>query len=151
MDPEVRHDNPYSRLMALSKMGIVENYSDIKSKTVFVIGIGGVGSTVCEMLTRCGIGKLVIYDYDKVELSNMNRLFYTPAQAGMSKVEAAVQTLQAINPDVSFEFFNHDITLSENYLKLKEKINVEKPELILCCVDNYSARMSINKLCNELD
>jgi ubiquitin-like modifier-activating enzyme 5 len=46
------------------------------------------------MLTRCGIGKLILYDYDKVELANMNRLFYQPHQSGLSKVEAAKYTLQ---------------------------------------------------------
>lgn len=34
--------------------------------TVIIVGMGGVGSVVAEMLTRCGIGKLIIYDYDKV-------------------------------------------------------------------------------------
>jgi len=78
MDSEVWDDNPYSRLMALNKMGVVENFESIRNKCVIVIGVGGVGSTVCEMLTWCGIGKLIMYDYDKVELANMNRLFYTP-------------------------------------------------------------------------
>ena len=38
--------------------------------------MGGVGSVTAEMLTRCGIGKLILFDYDKVELANMNRLFF---------------------------------------------------------------------------
>lgn len=62
--------------MALKRMGVVENYSEIRSFTVLVVGVGGVGSVLCEMLTRCGIGKLIIYDYDKVELANMNRYPY---------------------------------------------------------------------------
>jgi hypothetical protein len=41
-------------------------------------GMGGVGSVAAEMLTRCGIGRLLLYDYDKVELANMNRLFFRP-------------------------------------------------------------------------
>ena len=44
MSEEVKDDNPYSRLMALKKMGIVENYADIKGKTVLIVGIGGIGS-----------------------------------------------------------------------------------------------------------
>jgi malate/lactate dehydrogenase len=40
---------------------------------VAVVGVGGVGSVVAEMLTRCGIGKLLLFDYDRVELANMNR------------------------------------------------------------------------------
>jgi len=73
MSEQVHNDNPYSRLMALKRMGIVENYQNIKTFTVLVVGVGGVGSVLCEMLTRCGIGKIIMYDYDKVELANMNR------------------------------------------------------------------------------
>ena len=51
--------------MALKKMGIVENYAEIKTKTVLIIGVGGIGSVTTEMLTRCGVGKLIFYDYDK--------------------------------------------------------------------------------------
>ena len=58
--------NPYSRLMALKRMGIVNNYERIRQFTVAVVGIGGVGSVTAEMLTRCGIGKLIMFDYDKV-------------------------------------------------------------------------------------
>lgn len=94
MSGEVIDSNPYSRLMALKRMGIVENYENIRNFTVAVVGVGGVGSVTAEMLTRCGIGKLVLFDYDKVELANMNRLFYQPHQAGLSKVEAAKMTLQ---------------------------------------------------------
>ncbi len=62
---------------------------EIKNKSVLIVGVGGIGSVASEMLTRCGIGKLIIYDYDTVELANMNRLFFTPTQVGMSKVQAA--------------------------------------------------------------
>merc|ERR1719479_325675 len=110
MSSEVVDSNPYSRLMALKRMGIVENYEKIREYTVAVVGIGGVGSVTAEMLTRCGIGKLLLYDYDKVELANMNRLFYRPEQSGLSKMDAAVNTLRGINPDVEFEAYNKNIT-----------------------------------------
>jgi ubiquitin-like modifier-activating enzyme 5 len=51
-------------------MGVVENYELIRNFTVIIVGLGGVGSVVAEMLTRCGIGKLILYDYDKVFLIN---------------------------------------------------------------------------------
>jgi len=107
MSSEVVDSNPYSRLMALKRMGIVENYEKIREYTVAVVGVGGVGSVTAEMLTRCGIGKLILFDYDKVELANMNRLFFQPHQAGLSKVEAAARTLEGINPDVVFETHNY--------------------------------------------
>ena len=60
--------NPYSRLMALQTLGVVADYGQIQSKSVLVIGVGGVGSVVAEMLTRCGMGRIILYDYDQVPL-----------------------------------------------------------------------------------
>lgn len=132
-------------------MGIVNNYEDIRKYTVVVVGVGGVGSVTAEMLTRCGIGKvmcyvgqvpvcvtgcylvqtcfslqLILFDYDKVELANMNRLFYQPAQAGLSKVSAASMTLTRINPDVKIETYNTNITLTTQF---DEFFNILKYDL----------------------
>lgn len=149
MSEEVRDDNPYSRLMALKRMGIVENYEEIRSLHVLIIGIGGIGSVAAEMLTRCGIGKLTIYDYDKVELANMNRLFFRPEHTGMSKVEASQKTLQEINPDVEIFPVSENICTVENYEKFLRKVS--EVDLILCCVDNYAARICINRACGEVN
>ncbi|VDO07829.1 unnamed protein product [Rodentolepis nana] len=155
MSSEVVSSNPYSRLMALQKMGIVENYAQIRSKCVAIVGVGGVGSVAAEMLVRCGVGRLILFDYDKVELANMNRLFFQPYQAGLSKVEAAAETLQTINPDVSIEPHNYDITLVDNFdsflSTLKGDTNSKSVDLVLSCVDNFEARMTINRACNELN
>ena len=59
--------------------------------------------------------QLLLFDYDKVELANMNRLFFQPHQAGQSKVEAAAATLRSINPDVEFETHNYNITTMDNF------------------------------------
>lgn len=126
MTTEVKDSNPYSRLMALKRMGVVANYEEIRSFTVLIVGIGGVGSVVAEMLTRCGIGKLIIYDYDKVELANMNRMFYLPSHEGLAKVEAAKKSLNDINPDTEIESFNHNICTIENYNNFKQKIMTGK-------------------------
>lgn len=155
MSAQVVADNPYSRLMALKRMGIVDNYEQIREKTVIIVGVGGVGSVAGEMLTRCGIGKLILFDYDKVELANMNRLFFRPEQSGLSKVSAAVSTLTAINPDVSFESFNYDVTSIDNFDHFlscisKGGLNGSAVDLVLSCVDNFAARNAINAACNEL-
>ena len=71
MSGEVVDSNPYSRLMALQRMGIVTDYERIRDQTIAIVGIGGVGSVAAEMLTRCGVGRLLMYDYDKVRLSLM--------------------------------------------------------------------------------
>lgn len=156
MSSEVVDSNPYSRLMALKRMGIVSDYEKIRTFAIAVVGVGGVGSVTAEMLTRCGIGKLLLFDYDKVELANMNRLFFQPHQAGLSKVEAAEHTLRNINPDVLFEVHNYNITTIENFQHFMDRISnggleEGKPvDLVLSCVDNFEARMAINTACNEL-
>ncbi|XP_044493404.1 ubiquitin-like modifier-activating enzyme 5 [Mangifera indica] len=160
MSAEVVDSNPYSRLMALQRMGIVENYERIREFSVAIVGVGGVGSVSAEMLTRCGIGRLLLYDYDKVELANMNRLFYRPEQVGMTKTDAAVQTLSDINPDVVLESYTLNITTvqgfdtfmsslrNKSFSPSKEGTGVD---LVLSCVDNYEARMAVNQACNELN
>ncbi|KAJ0182824.1 hypothetical protein K1T71_002193 [Dendrolimus kikuchii] len=156
MSSEVVDSNPYSRLMALKRMGIVDNYEKIRELSVAVVGVGGVGSVTAEMLTRCGIGKLILFDYDKVELANMNRLFFQPHQAGLSKVDAAAATLQNINPDVTIDAYNYNITTVENFQKFCDTIKTGSltggpVDVVLSCVDNFEARMAINTACNELD
>lgn len=157
MSAEVVDSNPYSRLMALQRMGIVKDYERIRDKSVAVVGVGGVGSVTADMLTRCGIGKLILFDYDKVELANMNRLFFTPDQAGLSKVEAAARTLQFINPDVEISTRNYDITSVSHFNDFLDTIRTGSldgagpVDLVLSCVDNFQARLAINSACNELN
>lgn len=80
-----------------------------------VIGVGGVGSVYSEMMVRCGVGKLILIDYDRLELSNMNRLFYQPDQIGQYKVDAAKSTLNNINPNVVIEARNLNINNNDDY------------------------------------
>jgi ubiquitin-like modifier-activating enzyme 5 len=109
-----------------------------------------------------------LYDYDTVELANMNRLFYTPDQCGSSKVAAAASTLAAINPDVDVEAHNCDVTTTVSHAHLMRRIATGgigtsggggagdgsgdgSVTLVLSCVDNYAARLAVNMICNELD
>ncbi|KDD71981.1 ThiF family protein, partial [Helicosporidium sp. ATCC 50920] len=156
MSAEVVDSNPYSRLMALQRMGVVEDYESIRSKTVAIVGMGGVGSVAAEMLTRCGIGRLLMYDYDSVELANMNRLFFRPEQCGLTKTEAAAQTLSGINPDVALEPFTMNVTSVSGFEAFKASLchgssQQSRVDLVLSCVDNYEARLSVNQACLELN
>ncbi|OEH79638.1 thif family domain-containing protein [Cyclospora cayetanensis] len=177
MSAEVRADNPYSRLMALQRMGVVQDYKAITKKAVLLVGVGGVGSVAAEMLVRCGVGKLILFDFDCVELSNMNRLFFTPKDVGLTKVEAARRTLAFVNPDVELETHNanickdFDLFLSRilngkgsmaqqqqgeggeaNRSVRSRKLHCpgsHPVDLVLSCVDNYAARITISQACNE--
>lgn len=87
----------------------------------------------------------------------MNRLFFTPDQAGLSKVDAASKTLNFINPDVNILTNNYNITTMDSFSKFLDAIRLGGIEegtpvdLVLCCVDNFEARMAINTACLELN
>ena len=85
----------------------------------------------------------------QVELANMNRLFFRPDQAGMAKTDAAAATLAAINPDVALEPFAMNITTLAGFDAFKASVcdggGRSRVDLVLSCVDNYEARMTINQ------
>ncbi|MEI7816968.1 MAG: sulfur carrier protein ThiS adenylyltransferase ThiF [Desulfuromonadales bacterium] len=78
-------------------------HSRLKSATVGIAGVGGLGSSVAVALARVGIGRIVIADFDVLEPSNLNRQQYFIDQIGRFKVEALVENLQRINPYVTVE------------------------------------------------
>ncbi|HQO49275.1 MAG TPA: sulfur carrier protein ThiS adenylyltransferase ThiF [Bacteroidales bacterium] len=77
----------------------------LNKKTVGIAGCGGLGSNVAASLTRVGIGKLVLADFDNVEPTNLNRQFYFHNQLGMRKVDALTINLRAINPHIELITF----------------------------------------------
>ena len=156
MSQEAQDSNPYSRLMALKTMGVVKNYERVRDFSVAVVGIGGVGVGVVEMLTRCGIGKLVIYDFDTIELANMNKMFYRPEQSGWNKTMACRHYCSELNPDTSFEVHNMNVCAEENRGKFKDTLasgSIDRKEavsMIIGCVDNLEARQLIEQVSEEM-
>jgi tRNA A37 threonylcarbamoyladenosine dehydratase len=76
----------------------------LKSATVAVFGVGGVGGYAVEALARAGVGRLVLVDSDVVSLSNINRqIIATHRTVGMYKTEAMRDRLLEINPDIEIE------------------------------------------------
>ena len=73
----------------------------LENATVAVFGLGGVGGTAAEALTRSGVGRLFLYDADSVKPSNLNRqIIATYKTVGMPKVEAMAERLYSINPEI---------------------------------------------------
>ncbi|HEY3411275.1 MAG TPA: sulfur carrier protein ThiS adenylyltransferase ThiF [Propionicimonas sp.] len=75
----------------------------LASAKVLIAGLGGLGSNIAVMLTRIGIGRLRLVDFDVVELSNLNRQHYFLAHLGMPKTDALRAQLLAINPHLDVE------------------------------------------------
>ena len=86
----------------------------LRSASVGIAGLGGLGSNIAMMLARSGIGRLVIADYDTVELTNIHRQCYPLDSIGMKKTDAVAREINRINPFCKVE--KHDMELNENNL-----------------------------------
>ncbi|MGM0442602.1 MAG: sulfur carrier protein ThiS adenylyltransferase ThiF [Fibrobacterota bacterium] len=78
-----------------------ENYGKIRNTHIGIGGAGGLGSNCAFNLVRAGFRKFTLYDFDFVELSNLNRQFYFADQIGLPKVNALITNLKRITPDLS--------------------------------------------------
>lgn len=84
-------------------------FFELQQATVGIAGLGGLGSNVAVALTRLGPGRLVVVDFDCVEADNLNRQQYFLDQVGMHKVDAMLDNLRRIRPDV--EVVAHKVRL----------------------------------------
>ena len=88
---------------ALGKGLTAEQLEALHKAHVAVVGLGGLGSNIAVALTRLGIGHLYLYDFDKVELSNLNRQYYFIDDIGKYKADALLAHLRQINPYADFQ------------------------------------------------
>ena len=97
-----------------------ENQKRFQNATVAICGLGGLGSGIATVLARAGIGKLVLIDFDQVDLTNLHRQQYRVSQIGMYKTEALANNLRQINPYVELETHTFKITEENTELILHE-------------------------------
>ena len=83
---------------ALAERHGAERQARFENASVAVCGLGGLGSNVAVSLARAGVGHLHLIDFDRVDISNLNRQQYFPDQLGVYKTEALTQTLTRIAP-----------------------------------------------------
>ena len=100
---------------ALAERHGAELQEKLNSASVAVCGLGGLGSNIAIALARAGVGKLHIIDFDKVDISNLNRQQYFPGQLGEPKTEALFDTLKRIAPYCDIK--KDCIKLSEDNIK----------------------------------
>ena len=82
------------------------------SATVAVCGLGGLGSAIAIALARAGIGKLILIDFDRVDITNLHRQQYKTNQIGMNKTDALRSNLEEIAPYMEIE--THTVRLTED-------------------------------------
>lgn len=131
----------YSRHLQLPEIGEA-GQARLCAARVFVVGAGGLGSPALTFLAAAGVGTLVIADYDRIDLSNLQRqtLFRT-GDVGEDKVVAARAALTALNPEVRVETIPWAIDGPE----LEEEI--AKADVVLDASDNFETRFGNNAAC----
>jgi len=82
------------------------------SATVAICGLGGLGSNIAISLARAGIGKLILIDFDKVDITNLHRQQYKASQIGMNKTDALSENLKEIAPYTGIE--SHTVRITED-------------------------------------
>lgn len=121
------------------------DFSRLDEKRVLIVGAGGLGAVSAEILTRCGIGELVIMDYDTLEEANLNRLIYDSSQVGMKKVDALRTHLEKANPKVAIVGYPFDVTDGEGYDAFIREVG--RSDVVLGCVDTFHVRLFMNSTC----
>jgi sulfur carrier protein ThiS adenylyltransferase len=81
----------------------------IRTSKIAILGLGGLGSAVACAMTKIGIGKMLLSDYDVVEPSNLNRQHYYIDQIGLPKTQALEQNLLRMHPSVSLELIDEQL------------------------------------------
>ena len=133
----------YSRQIILNEVG-PEGQQKLKKASVLIIGIGGLGSSVVQYLNAAGVGKIGIVDYDKVELSNLNRqLIYKDSDIGKSKVDVTKNYISELNSSTKIEIF--EMRIDEKNLPNI----IGDYDILADCTDNLETRLSINDVCTK--
>ena len=128
----------YSRHIIMAQVGSRGQRKLLDAK-VLVIGAGGLGSPVAIYLALAGVGTIGLVDFDTVDLSNLQRqILHQNDDIGRRKVESAMETLKAYNPDVNVVPHEEPLT-SDNAMGI-----IADYDVIVNGADNFPARYLVN-------
>ncbi len=131
----------YSRQILLPEIDITGQQRLLNS-TAAIFGLGGLGSPVALYLAAAGVGRLLLIDFDVVELSNLQRqIIHHTEDLGRRKVDSARDRVLAVNPQVVVETF--DRTLEETELLRV----ISAVDVVVDGTDNFASRFAINAAC----
>ena len=131
----------YSRQIMLPQID-VEGQQKLFDAHVLIIGIGGLGSPAAIYLTAAGIGTLTLVDFDRVELTNLQRqIVHHQADIEQYKVTSAKRNLLRINPTIKI----HTVDSRPDRDSLSEL--VKQADVVIDASDNYETRFAVNSTC----
>ncbi len=109
----------------------------LSETTVAVCGLGGLGSAISVILTRMGIGKLILTDFDKVDISNLHRQQYKASQIGMDKTKALEENLKEFAPYLKTQIYTEQMN-EECYLRI-----LSDADIVCEAFDNAEAKADL--------
>ncbi len=131
----------YSRHILLPEID-VEGQERLLYATVLVVGLGGLGSAVSLYLAAAGIGDLIVADFDRVDLANLQRqVLYESSDLGRAKVEVTTERLARLNPDCRITPVETRVTNAE----LQDL--ARRCDVVVDASDNFETRYAINRAC----
>lgn len=140
---------------------VKDKIKDIKTKHVLVIGLGGVGGYTVESLVRSGIETITIIDYDKIDITNLNRqIISNIGNVGCYKVDEWEKRIKLINPNCKIYKIKDKITIENIDILFQNKVDYiidacdtvsVKKELILKCIDKKIKFISCMGTGNKMD
>lgn len=134
----------YARHFSIKEIGL-KGQQKLKNASVLIIGAGGIGCPASLYAASCGIGVIGIVDYDKIELSNLQRqILYQDKQCGELKVDVAAKTLGSLNSNVQIKTYNKKLT-AQNAKKI-----LTGYDIVIDGSDNYPTRYLVNDICAYL-
>jgi molybdopterin/thiamine biosynthesis adenylyltransferase len=120
----------------------LEDQAALLNARVVVVGLGGLGGTVTEILARTGVGRLRLVDGDRFDDSNLNRqLLSSMSRRGQAKALAAAEHVAAINPSVTAQAIPSRLT-ADNAREL-----VLDADVVVDCLDNLPTRFELETAC----
>lgn len=135
---------------ALERLALLLNEKQmlkLKNSHVLIIGIGGVGSYVCEALTRSGIGKLTLVDKDVCDVTNLNRQLQVTYQTlGQPKVNAMKDRILSISPDCKVNTI-HEFVTESNLLDLLD----DDIDFVVDACDTVTVKIALIEQCARLN
>lgn len=130
-----------ARHHALEQVG-EKGQAGISAGSALVVGVGGIGCAAATYLASAGVGRLVLCDFDTVDLTNLGRqVLYGPGDVGNSKSAIAAQRLAAQNPDIGIVDVNRRLDAGE----LAEQVSAV--DVVLDGTDNFTTRFQVNEAC----
>ena len=124
-------------IKALEERHGKELQNKISLSSVAICGLGGLGSNIAILLARVGVGKLILIDFDRVDITNLHRQQYKASQIGMYKTEALTWNLKEIAPYLETEI--HTVYMDKNnYSEL-----LQSADIICEAFDNPEAKANI--------